>query len=191
MKICFIIFYLQKELCKYISFFISGEKYHTNQQLVLYQLLVGVKLPNIKKNGGKLALTFYLSVMNLEMESARIGEKIRKIREFKGLKQGNIAEKMGMTVNGYGKIERGETTISIERLEQISNALGITVLELLHFDEKVVFNIQNMDHSAPNGIVHNYPVSKIERELFLQQIKSLRETIDTQKQLIQELRKKH
>jgi hypothetical protein len=48
-----------------------------------------------------------------------------------------------------------------------------------------------MDHSAPNGIVHNYPVSKIERELFLQQIKSLRETIDTQKQLIQELRKKH
>ncbi len=129
--------------------------------------------------------------MNLEMESARIGEKIRKIREFKGLKQGNIAEKMGMTVNGYGKIERGETTISIERLEQISNALGITVLELLHFDEKVVFNIQNMDHSAPNGIVHNYPVSKIERELFLQQIKSLRETIDTQKQLIQELRKKH
>jgi hypothetical protein len=47
---CFIIFYLQKELCKYISFFISEEKYYTNQQLVSYQLLVGVKLPNIKKN---------------------------------------------------------------------------------------------------------------------------------------------
>ena len=58
--------------------------------------------------------------MKMEMESARIGEKIRKIRELKGLKQSNLAEKLGLTMNGYGKIERGETTITLERLEQIS-----------------------------------------------------------------------
>jgi transcriptional regulator with XRE-family HTH domain len=128
--------------------------------------------------------------MNMEMESARIGEKIRKIRELKGLKQVNVAEKLGMTLNGYGKIERGESTITMERLEQVSNVLGMKVLDVLHFDEKVVFNIQKMDNSAPNGIVNNYPISDSERELYVQQISALKEIIDTQKQLIQELRKR-
>ena len=73
--------------------------------------------------------------MNMEMESARIGEKIRKIRELKGLKQSNLADKLGMTMNGYGKIERGETTITMERLEQISNALDMKVLDLLHLTQ--------------------------------------------------------
>jgi transcriptional regulator with XRE-family HTH domain len=132
----------------------------------------------------------YLSVMNMEMESTRIGEKIRKIRELKGLKQVNVAEKLGMTLNGYGKIERGETAITMERLEQVSNILGMKVLDVLHFDEKVVFNIQKMDNSAPNGIINNYPVSNSERDLFLQQIIALKEIIETQKELIQELRKR-
>ena len=127
--------------------------------------------------------------MNMEMESARIGEKIRKIRELKGLKQSNLAEKLGLTMNGYGKIERGETTLTLERLEQISEALGMKVLDLMHFDEKVVFNIQRMDNSAPNGIVNNYPVSEPERELYQQQILALKEIIATQKELIEALKK--
>jgi transcriptional regulator with XRE-family HTH domain len=127
--------------------------------------------------------------MNTELDSVRIGEKIRKIRELKGLKQENMAKELGITLNGYGKIERGESSISMERLEQISKVFELGILDILHFDEKVIFNITKMSHSAPNGIVNNYPVSNHERNLYEEQIAALKLVIDTQKKLIDSLSK--
>ena len=68
--------------------------------------------------------------------NARIGEKIRKIRELKGLKQENIAKELGMSLGGYGKIERGESSISIERLQkigQLSSAIDL-IIKFLKFE---------------------------------------------------------
>lgn len=58
-------------------------------------------------------------------------DTIRELRENSSWTQEEMAEKLGMTRNGYAKIERGESTPNLERLDEIANALGVKVIELL------------------------------------------------------------
>lgn len=58
-------------------------------------------------------------------------DNIRQLREKHDLTQEQMAEKIGMTKNGYAKMERGETQLKIERLEQIANIFNVDVRELL------------------------------------------------------------
>ena len=118
---------------------------------------------------------------------AQIGEKLRRLRELKGLRQEAVAQELGMTTNGYGKIERGESSITLERLEQIASVLKLSPLDILQFDESTVYHIQNMNSSAPHGIVNNYSMSEQERNLLLEQIRSLNELIASQAKLIEVL----
>ena len=97
---------------------------------------------------------------------------------------------MGITTNGYGKIERGESAINIDRLEQIATILGISAMDIMQFDESIIFNINTMSNSAPNGIVNNYSITTEERDLLLAQINSLNEIIERQNKLIDLLMKK-
>ncbi len=120
----------------------------------------------------------------------KIGDNLRKIREIKGIKQEAVAKQLGITINGYGKIERGESAINIDRLEQIATILGITAMDIMQFDESIIFNINTMTNSAPNGIVNNYSITTEERDLLLAQIKSLNEVVERQNKLIDLLMKK-
>lgn len=58
-------------------------------------------------------------------------EVIRSLREERDWSQKDMAEKLEMSVNGYAKIERGETGISVMRLEQIAAVLDVDIHELL------------------------------------------------------------
>ncbi len=120
----------------------------------------------------------------------KTGGNLRKIRELKGIKQESVAKQLGITTNGYGKIERGESAINIDRLEQIATILGISALDIMQFDESIIFNINTMSNSAPNGIVNNYSLTAEERELLMSQIKSLNEIIERQNKMIDLLMKK-
>ena len=120
----------------------------------------------------------------------KIGENLRKIREIKGIKQESIAKQLGITTNGYGKIERGETSLNIKRLEEIAEILGVNALDVMQFDENIIFNINTMSNSAPNGTVNNYALSNEERQFFAEQIKSLNELVEKQNKLIDYLMRK-
>ena len=120
----------------------------------------------------------------------KIGENLRKIREIKGIKQESIAKQLGITTNGYGKIERGETSLNIKRLEEIAEILGVNALDVMQFDENIIFNINSMSNSAPNGTVNNYSLSNEERQFLSEQIKSLTELVEKQNKLIEFLMKK-
>ena len=120
----------------------------------------------------------------------KIGENLRKIREIKGIKQESIAKQLGITTNGYGKIERGETSLNIKRLEEIAEILGVNALDVMQFDENIIFNINSMSNSAPNGTVNNYTLSSEERQFLSDQIKSLTELVEKQNKLIEFLMKK-
>ena len=69
-----------------------------------------------------------------------VHEKIRLVRQLKGWSQEDVASKLGMSPNGYGSIERGETDVNLSRLEQIAETFGIKLSDLLELNEKVVFN---------------------------------------------------
>ena len=61
----------------------------------------------------------------------KINEKIKRLREGKYWSQEGMAQKLSMSKNGYAKIERGETSVSLARLEQVAAVLGIGLCELL------------------------------------------------------------
>jgi transcriptional regulator with XRE-family HTH domain len=81
----------------------------------------------------------------------QIGEKIRKVRELKGLKQETVASKLGMSVTAYGNIERNESSLTYEKLEEIAAAMEVNVQDIISIPEQ--FNIQNITHSQ---VGYNY-----------------------------------
>ena len=85
----------------------------------------------------------------------RINEKIRQLREQHQLSQENMADKLGMSVTGYGKIERGEVRSNLSRLEQISEVFDMDICELLSFGEidKVYFNNTVSDSNHSNNFL--------------------------------------
>jgi hypothetical protein len=78
--------------------------------------------------------------------------KIKQIRELKNLTQEHVAGELGLSTRAYSKIETGETQLTINRLNEISNILGVAPLEILGFDDKQVFN--NCKQEGNIGINH-------------------------------------
>ncbi len=70
----------------------------------------------------------------------KLHEKIKFLRQMKGWSQSEIAERIGMSANGYGNIERGDTNISIFRLEKIAEVLETDVEELMSFSPQIIHN---------------------------------------------------
>lgn len=108
----------------------------------------------------------------------KIGEKIKKLREFRNLTQEHIAKMLDMTQAGYSRIERDEVDLSLSRLEQISKLLNVSIDEILGFDlKKLSFNTNANDHC----IVYQNQMqglSESERKLYELRIESLQKEIE-------------
>lgn len=58
-------------------------------------------------------------------------ENIKAVRKSKGLTQVDMSEHLGLTKNNYGKVENGQVELTINRLYQIADILGVSVVSLL------------------------------------------------------------
>jgi transcriptional regulator with XRE-family HTH domain len=67
-------------------------------------------------------------------------EKIKFMRQSKHLTQGEVAEKLGMSLKGYSNIECGKTDLKESRIEQIAEALNVNKDELLQFGNKNTYH---------------------------------------------------
>lgn len=90
-----------------------------------------------------------------------LGDKIKKIRDLKGMTQEDIASKLNISSQAYSKIERNETKIDDKRLEQIANALDVPAESIQKFDESNFFisNLKECENSQSLGMmntVNNY-----------------------------------
>lgn len=67
----------------------------------------------------------------------KIIDRIIVFRKEKGFTQKEMAEKLGVSVVSYNKIERGETQLSIEKVYNIATVLNIDPATLLYpnFDQ--------------------------------------------------------
>lgn len=81
-----------------------------------------------------------------------IGNKIKKVREIKGFTREYMAAQLEMSVSNYGRLERDEIPITLDKLEQISQALDVKYWDILAFDEKQVFNFIQNDNSQGYNI---------------------------------------
>ena len=67
------------------------------------------------------------------MES--LGKNIKSIRGQKGLMQKEVALVAGLQASNYSKIESGQRDISVEALDKIAMFFGMTVDEVIHFED--------------------------------------------------------
>lgn len=74
------------------------------------------------------------------------------LRELQQWSQEDMAKRMNMSINGYAKIERGETKLHLDKLEQIAQIFNIDVIELMTAgDNGVVFFMnENSDYTNTN-----------------------------------------
>lgn len=59
-----------------------------------------------------------------------LGNVLRKYREGRGLAQEEFAELCGISRAYYGRIERGEHSITIEKCQLIASALNVRLADL-------------------------------------------------------------
>ena len=67
----------------------------------------------------------------MEKISQKLGKNIRRIRELKGMSQGDICRVTGMDRGYISRVENGSKNPTIINLEKIANALGVKPDELL------------------------------------------------------------
>ena len=97
----------------------------------------------------------------------KIGEKIRKIRNLKGLSQENMAGMLNLSLVSYGNIERCKTKLTPSRLQEIARILDVTVEDIEAFDERIAFIFKNTGNAFAgyNQTNNNYADNQIQTEL--------------------------
>ena len=63
--------------------------------------------------------------------SKKLGDNIKKIRNRKGMSQGDICRALDMDRGYMSAIENGKKNITISQLERLAQALGVSVDKLL------------------------------------------------------------
>ncbi len=88
---------------------------------------------------------------------------IRELREINNWSQEYVAERMHMTKNGYAKIERGESSINMERLKQLADIFEIDVVKLMESDNKGVICLIGDNSNSKNSNCYSTPDNEIEK----------------------------
>lgn len=99
----------------------------------------------------------------------KVGDKIRDLRTLKKLSQQNMAEMLDMSLGAYGDIERDKKKdLTLTRLEQIANVLGVSVLDILSFGDTVSNFFDQCNGNANvgvnNGTANNYEAREIQHQ---------------------------
>lgn len=76
-----------------------------------------------------------------------IGEKIKKVREAKGLSQKEVALTLSMNPSQYSKIENGKVDPQFSSIEKIANALGVSIADIVNSDN-VFSEIDSLNKSV-------------------------------------------
>lgn len=80
----------------------------------------------------------------------KVNDKVRMMRELRSWSQEEMAHRLGMSTNGYAKLERGETRLNIPKLEQIAEVFDLGLGDLLTVNERSVICLisENSQHSS-------------------------------------------
>ncbi len=115
----------------------------------------------------------------------KIGDKIKKIRDLKGMKQEDLAALLNISPQAFSKIERNETKLDTVRLEDIAKIFNMSSEEIQQFDERNLF-FNNMHECKDSITINNYYNS--DQAVFETIIEQQKELINEQKEEIRFLR---
>jgi transcriptional regulator with XRE-family HTH domain len=87
-----------------------------------------------------------------------IGQKIARLREIRGIKQADLARRLGVTQQALSKMENAES-MDDKRLEKVASALEVSPDVIRNFKEDVIIN----NIYDQNNTVINYQFNPFEK----------------------------
>jgi transcriptional regulator with XRE-family HTH domain len=95
------------------------------------------------------------------------GRNVKRIREMLGIKQDDLATRIGLSQQAVSQLE-GKESIDREILDKVSKALGVNADAIKNFNEEAAVNYFNSfnDQSINNGAVYAFnstfnPIEKL------------------------------
>ena len=86
------------------------------------------------------------------LETFNVGNRLREIRNNKGLTQEQVAHIANVTPAYFGLVERGEKNITVSTLEKICNALNISLAEFFSPARKDRTDVDNVSMQIINQL---------------------------------------
>jgi transcriptional regulator with XRE-family HTH domain len=96
-----------------------------------------------------------------------LGQKIKLVRASQGISREEVANALHVSLQAYGKLERGETEISVERLQQIAETLGVNkqYIEEYETSDRYIFahtaNDEQQNHININSHITQQVTDKV------------------------------
>lgn len=111
------------------------------------------------------------------------GYSTKRLREILGVKQEDLADKLGLSQQAISKLEQKEV-IEEDVLEKIAKALNVSIEVIRNFDETAALNIisnsfTSNDNSTLNAINHQCSFNPIDKvvELYERMLQNEKEKV--------------
>ena len=117
---------------------------------------------------------------------------IKNIRRQKGISQESLAYDLGIDYSTYGKIERGQISLTVDRLEKIALILNVSVGEIYQWkDESPKVEVENGGtETVLRDIANRLNKCLSELENYQKELSLLREQLNDKEKIIKLLEKK-
>lgn len=122
---------------------------------------------------------------NTPLKSA-LSHNIRKLREIRNFTQTYMAAQLEMTQGNYARLERGEISITEDRLNRIAEILQFPKQDIIHLNTETLFerrltgltqeNLPGARHQTMTSL-HQYTISPELKMLYESRIRQLEEYV--------------
>jgi len=97
-----------------------------------------------------------------------VGKNIRTLRHQRGWSQEDVANRLGISIPAFSKIETGVTDINLSRLEQIANIYEVNVVNLLALEiEEVEPQVSNLSIAQKKILDRETEIANLQRKVIL------------------------
>ena len=97
-----------------------------------------------------------------------VGKNIRTIRHQRGWSQEDVANRLGISIPAFSKIETGVTDINLSRLEQIANIYEVNVVNLISLDAAPVEpQVSNLNIAQKKILERELEIANLQRKVIL------------------------
>jgi transcriptional regulator with XRE-family HTH domain len=126
------------------------------------------------------------------LDFMELSEKIKELRKKRDWSQEIVANKLNISLNSYGALERGETDIKLSRIDELAKIFEVDISFFFINDAEKTFRRKgDMNRRLDDITVEDYHLLEIEKYKLERdiEINTLAETIERQKAVLFE--KKH
>jgi len=108
-------------------------------------------------------------IENLKKKTNKsVGKNIRTLRHQRSWSQEDIANRLGISIPAFSKIETGVTDINLSRLEQIADIYEVNVVNLLSLDaEETEQPVSNLSIAQKKIMDRETEIANLQRKVIL------------------------